>query len=305
MLTIGQERSAPTEIDAGEDVRVLTFTANGEYLVSGQKTEVRVWRVKDGTQVARMETGIIHDVLSLAASKNGKWIAAGTYNGVFVWNAETYEEVSKHWVGDLVRGVDFSPDSTRLVGATDMKTAIIWDLATDEQVQTLHHQDYVTAAKYSSQGDRIATATDYRPVRVWDSNDGRLLVVIEVTMAPWFNAGLLWSNDHIFVVSDEKIKEFDASTGSKVSEWPVSNTNDLSSIALPKHGDLIACSTKRAITLWDTSTHNQLDLIQHHQDIRSIALSPDGWFLASGRVGKKITIQSLSHISVSAESRRL
>ena len=75
MLTIGQERSAPTEIDAGQHVCALTFTANGEYLVSSHKEEVRVWQVKDGKQVARMKTG--HHVVSLAASKNGKWIAAG------------------------------------------------------------------------------------------------------------------------------------------------------------------------------------------------------------------------------------
>ena len=76
MLTIGQERSAPTEIDVGQIARALTFTGNGEYLVTGDSKGVEVWQVKDGKQVARMETRI--DVLSLAASKNGRWIAAGT-----------------------------------------------------------------------------------------------------------------------------------------------------------------------------------------------------------------------------------
>ena len=135
MLIIEQECSAPTEIDVGEDVGASTFTANGEYLVSGHLEEVRVWRVKDGKQVARMETG--DEVLSLAASKNGKWIAAGTLSELLVWNAETYEEVIKHEEGDFVRGVDFLPDSTRLIAGTDNYIAVIWDLGTGQQAQTL------------------------------------------------------------------------------------------------------------------------------------------------------------------------
>ena len=292
MLTIGQDLSAPAEIDAGQNVCALTFTANGEYLVTGSSKGVGVWRVKDGKQVARMETRI--DVLSLAASKNGKWIAAGTYKELFVWDAETHEQVLKHEEGDYVRGVDFSPDSTRLVAGTDNKTAVVWDLATGKQVQTLLHGHWVIAAKYSPQGDHIATAERFEHVRVWDSNDGRLLVDIDVKA---FNTGLLWSNDHLFVISVRKIKEFDASTGSKVSEWPIPDTDDYSCIALPKHEKFVASSAKRTVTFWDTSTHNQLpSTLQHPEDIRSIAFSPDDRILAIGG-GGRITLSPVSTVS--------
>ena len=298
MLTIEQECSAPTEIDAGENVEALTLTANGEYLVSGQGKKVRVWRVKDGKRVARMETRDY--VLCLAASKNSKWIAAGTWGELLVWDAETYKQVLRHEEGNWVNGVDFSPDSTRLVAGTGNGTAIVWDLVTGKQVQTLHHLDSLVAAKYSPQGDCIATATVEGPVRVWDSNDGRLLVDIKVRVIPHYNTGLLWSNNHLLVVSYKKIEEFDASTGSQVSEWLVPDTDWDSCIALPKHEQFIAFSAKRTVTFWGTSTHNQLALIlQHPEDILSIVFSPDDWILAIGG-GGKITIQSLSGTNVSA-----
>ena len=298
MLTIGQERSAPTKIDVGQNVTALTFTANGEYLVSGQEKEVRVWRVDDGKQVARMET---RDwVWSLAASKNGKWIAAGTAKEMLVWNAETYEQVIKHEEGNYVNAVDFSPDSTRLVTGTNNKTAIVWDLAAGKQVQTLDHDGLVIAAKYSPQGDRIATATFGGSVQVWDGNDGRLLVDIDVTVIPERNTGLLWSHDHLLAVSDKKIEEFDASTSSKVSEWPVPDAGWDSCIALPKHEQFTAFSSQRIITFRDTLTHNQLPLtLQHPELIRSVAFSSDDRILAIGG-GGKITIQSLSGINMSA-----
>ena len=298
MLTIGQAHSAPIEVDAGQDVRALTFTANGEYLVTGDDKGASVWRVKDETQVARMETQ--DRVYSLAASENGKWIAAGTYTELLVWNGEAFQQVLKHWEGDCVGAVDFSPDSTRLVAASDKKRAIVWDLATGKQVQTLPHQNYVRAAKYSPRGDRIVTAERYTPVRVWDSNDGRLLVDIDVKVTPQFNTGFLWSNDHLFVVSGKEIKEFDTSTHSKVSEWPVPDADYCSCIALSKHGRFIAFSAIRIVTFWDTSTRNQLPLtLQHPRDVRSIAFSPDDQILAIGG-GRKITLQSLSRINVSA-----
>ena len=119
VLTVGQERSAPTVFDTGQNVWALTFTASGEYFLSSQEEKVRVWRVKDGKQVARMEA--THYVYSLAALKNVKWIAAGTKLEVLVWDAETYEQVLKHEEGGCVFGVDFSPDSTQLVAGTNKR----------------------------------------------------------------------------------------------------------------------------------------------------------------------------------------
>jgi hypothetical protein len=73
-------------------------------------------------------------------------------------------------------------------------------------------------------------------------------VKIEVTVAPWNKTGLLWFNNHLFVLSDSKIKQFEASTGSAVSEWPVPDSNNFSCIGLPKHGRFIAYTTRRTVT---------------------------------------------------------
>jgi hypothetical protein len=289
------------DINVGHGLYAVTFSANGEYLLTGDWKGVGVWRVEDGKQMTTVEVGIVQ---CLAVSNDGRWIAAGTdRGGVFVWDATTYEKVISHR-GDYhtIYGIDFSPDATRLVSASD--DASIWDIATRKRVQTLDHGDSVRAAKYSPQGDRIATATR-DSVRVYASSDGHLLVNIPVTVTPWYNTGLLWFNNNLFVVSNGTIKQIEASTGSTISEWSVPDSNHLSCIALPKHGEFIAHSTPRTTTFWDTATHTQLGLnpIQHPSDIRSITVSPDDRFLATGGRGGKITIYSLSPITVSILSR--
>ena len=289
ILIIRQEHRGPRiEINVDSWIYAMTFSANGEYLLSGGGG-VRVWRVEDGTQVARMEA---KDVRCLAVSKDGRWIAAGTCLGdVFVWDARTHEQVFKHWEESsyAITGVDFSPDSTRLVSASTNQTASIWDILTGKQLQTLRHSIWVRAAKYSPQGGRIATATKYC-IRVWDSKDGRLLLDINVGVDPLYNTGLLWSNNHLFVISGNRIQQIDASTGSVVSEWSVPISTYYSCITLPNHGQFIAYSANRAITFWDTSSHTQLGHIQHPQDIHSTALSPDDEVIAIGGEGGKVCL---------------
>ena len=67
------------EIKVGGRANVVTFSANGEYVLSGGKGGVRVWRVEDGEQMATMET---ETAFGLAVSKDGRWIAAGTAWGL-------------------------------------------------------------------------------------------------------------------------------------------------------------------------------------------------------------------------------
>ncbi|KAF8436821.1 hypothetical protein L210DRAFT_3547707 [Boletus edulis BED1] len=272
----------------------MAFSTNGEYMVSSHESDARVWRVEDGKQVATLSTGSGW-CCCLAVSNDGKWIAAGTWShwdALSVWDATTYKQVSKHDIR-YISAVDFSPDSKRLVSALHYDEVIVWDIASNNQAQTLHHEN-VFAAKYSPTGDRIATASQ-KSVRVWDSNDCRLLIDIKVDVIPVHNAGLVWFNNHFFVVSKNTIKQFDAPTGSAVAEWPVLR-NDLSCIALPKHGKFIAHFTMDTITLWDTSTHAQLGLIQSPRDIRSIEFSPDDQSLAFGGPDGIISIIRVSRI---------
>ena len=302
MLIVEQEHCEPTEIDVGSSVWVVTFSTNGEYLVSGGEGGVQVWRVEDRKRTATMETD--GTVYCLAVSKDGRWIAAGTSLGeVLVWDTATHEQVFKHEEDNRdVNGVDFSPDSSRLVSASDNKTASIWDIATRERVQTLHHDGRVFAAKYSPQGDRIATASrDSGSVYIYDSSDGHSIIDIKATVFPYYNAGVLWFNNHLLVLSDSEIMQVEVSTGSPVGEWSVPDINYYSCIALPKHGEFVAFSTHRTVSFWNTATHTQLGHIQlkHPQDIRSIAVSPDDQLIAVGEVGGKIILESLFRFNVS------
>ena len=292
-----EHRDLPVELNHDDMTHALLFSADGEYLWSAGGSAVRMWRVKDGTQMAKMEVRD-DDVYCLAVSKDERWVAAGTYaDNAFVWDARTYERVFSGKGGDS--GVDFSLDSSRLVSASMCQGATIWDIVTGKQVQTLRHE-HVCAARYSPQGDRIATASE-RSVLVWDSNDGRLLLEINIQVVLSYNKGLHWRNDHLFVACGGKIQQINASTESKISEWLLPNGDDWSCVALSQHGEFIAYSTEHTVTFWDTATGTQLSHIQHPHGIGPITLSSDNRFLATGsrRQDGKLTIKSLPRVAAS------
>jgi WD40 repeat protein len=72
-----------------------------------------------------------------------------------------------HWVESAA----FSPDGSRIVTASDDKTARIWDAATAKEIAVLRgHDDRVVSAAFSPDGSRIVTASHDGTARIWDTH---------------------------------------------------------------------------------------------------------------------------------------
>ena len=70
----------------------------------------------------------------------------------------------------------FSADGSRVVTASQDKTARVWDAATGLPVgEPLRHERTVHSASFSPDGSRIVTASDDKTARVWDAATGRPL----------------------------------------------------------------------------------------------------------------------------------
>ena len=79
-----------------------------------------------------------------------------------------------------VHSAAFSPDGSRIVTASDDKTARVWTAASGTLLAELKgHTDVVASAAFSPDGSRIVTASEDKTARVWRADTGTLLAELK------------------------------------------------------------------------------------------------------------------------------
>ena len=285
-------------IEIGSTFGSVAFVGDAGYIVGGDGSKIRRWRVNDGTEIGQpMAAGNV--VRSIAASRDCKWFVGGTgMSQVAVWNAESGEKVIKfEGHNKPVLAVDISPDATRIASGSDDGNIRVWSRATGEQLLGPFKHDFsVVAVKFSPDGQFVATATwERNSVRVYDSHDGRLLFDSPIRVGWSCNQSLAWASDskQLFALSrDGKVHSLDATDGRILSAWVIHSNSNPRCIALGSNGAFIAASADSSVSFWDTTTHKQIGRRVRCPDvIQFIAISTND-DLAIG-AGKKIILRKL------------
>ena len=279
----------------------VAFHPDGKHFFSGTSSGIQRWRVAGGQEVTKQ---IGMNMNAISVSRDGKWVVCGFSEGANVWDAELQRKVVEVEDTSYVDAVDVSPDSTRFAtAARTSKNASIWSISTGERLvgPLLEHGSDVVGIKFSPDGRHVAAACP-GSIHISDSYNGDQLITIQNRLARGsLVTRIAWLSDaRLFAMSEGgKIKSFDTSTGSQLAEWQIHShsSGDLSSIALSANNRFIASFAGRSVSFWDTSTHTQLgSLLKDDDGIRSSALSPDGFYLATGGANKTITIWNLSDV---------
>ncbi len=238
-------------------------------------TQVAAQRLKDGDVAGAL--GIILEVLT-----NPRFTSVRTPAAISVFQnvraADTQLEVlSGH--GDMVLTAVYSPDGTRIVTASNDKTARIWDAGTGAQLAVLSgHGGSVSSAAYSPDGTRIVTVSADKTVRVWDARTGVQLAVLsghtdEVSCA-------FYSSDGTRIVSasrDGTARIWDARTGVQIAVLSGHGNSVFSAAYSPDGAHILTASDDKTARIWDARTGAQLTVLSGHgDDVVSANYSPDG-----------------------------
>ncbi|MGO9037041.1 MAG: protein kinase domain-containing protein [Steroidobacteraceae bacterium] len=178
-----------------------------------------------------------------------------------------------------VNSAAYSPDGSRVVTASNDKTARIWDAHTGIELAELSgHEDHVAFAAYSPDGTRIVTASDDKTARVWDARTGHELTVLSGHLDTVSSAAYSPDGARIVTASDDKTARiWDARTGALLRVLAGHGGYLYYAAFSPDGTRIVTASDDKTARIWDARTGAQLRTLSGHDGIvLSAAFSPDG-----------------------------
>jgi len=233
----------------------VAVSSNGRWIASGGRGDtIKVLDQHNRKHVKDIpfSQGEIYD---LAFSPNDKYLAAaGKGLGVLLFSVSDWKLVGRiKPTSDFVASLDFSPDSSRLVSGGSQDLIEIWSVPSLGPIDKWEgHDGDIESVRFSPDGSLIVSASDDKTAMVWDPSSGEILTTIR---------------------------------GHDDWVW--------NALFTPAGDKLITSSRDNSIKIWSLPGYDCVSTIKlSHDDGNpsSIAISPNGRYLASAGYGSAITL---------------
>lgn len=293
------EYKARPLLKAFDDVRGASFSRDGQRVVTATSfTWAKVWDVITGDYVLGMNSPEFGIIRSAAFSPDGSRVVAAFEKSrqhfkaktVFVWDVTVPPR------GELVFALDghtegawsasYSPDGSRIVTASDDKTACIWDAETGRLRTTLRgHSGPVTSAAFSPDGERVVTGSIDGSIRIWNARTGGQLLKISASTGSVAAAIAIFSPDGSRVFgapyfsgpASSTGRVWDAATGKPVFTLGETGSYFVSATYSPDGSRIATAASDGKVVVWDARNGEPLETLKDnlYKGV-SVAYSPDG-----------------------------
>lgn len=279
-----------THVDTSSTIRALSFTEDGDDLVSGDDAGALKRYDPVTLELRRTIAGHAREISALATSGDGRRVLSASADGrLKLWDVTSgalLAVVAAH--SRPIRGVAVSADAGRAVSASEDGTVKLWDLDEKRALATLTgHAGAVTALAAASGADGIVTGGADGSVRAWDFTAKESLLVLPAREDAVAHTSLSATGRTALTVSDGgEMRLWDMASLAVVRRWAGGESITAAALSPDASQAFTATSEARGavrLQLWDIAAGR----IVHAFDTRagaviSAAFSPLGMRAFSG-----------------------
>jgi len=281
-------------------VRALAFSPDSQWLLSASEDyNLKLWEVASGRALADFH-GHQSFTSCVAFSPDGRLVASGGQDqAVKLWSAERRAPLTFTGHDTAVFGLEFLPDSQRLVSGAGLSIRgqlKLWDATTgDPLIPSFERCPPVRAVALHHDSRRLATAhldqiTGAGTVRVWDLDTGQP-VWEQKGQAAWVT-DVAYSPDGRWLASageDERelggeVTLWDAETGRKIRNFG-KHTAGVHGVAVSPDSRWLASGWGDGIVrIWDAKDPDReaRELPRHDGQVERVVFLPDGRLASAG-----------------------
>jgi WD40 repeat protein len=277
----------------------IAVSPDGRRMVTASWCMVRLWDMKEGILLKRLEEHEWRAVDALAISQDGRLIASGDGEGMLIaWDLNIGESLTQaikaHSSG--IPSLAFSPDSSQLATSSEDGTKL-WCTKTWELLGNpiTYPKTKVRCIRFSPSGALLAIAT-HSNIQIYNPGTRERVTSFKghTAINGSYNNSLAWMPDGTRLFSagsatDPTIREWDTSTWKQAGDPWKGHFKNIQAISLNSNGTLLAsASDDTRVRLWRVSDRQTIVVFKHPSEVQCVTFSADDRRILSGDQRQRI-----------------
>lgn len=259
-------------------VRTIEFSADGQFMAALRGNAAHVFRVGDRSECARIAGDAPFTGLSL--SRDGRYLCTRSEPELRVWELPSGREITRVSPEAQQRGFAFAPDSKSVAFSTGKGAVVELDLRTSREVSRKQLKGNIRSIRYSPDGKYVAISST-EETGVWEvALASRMISFTHPDTGPY----LIFSpnSKHLATVSTLKtVKLIHLEAARNMDE--LAHDSDINALAFsPDAMYLATASSDKTARIWDVARGSQLQRLNHGSNVAAVAFSPKGKVVATG-----------------------